>query len=1479
MKKLLLLLLALACTATAQTTTIGTAPRAITKTTTGDRLTEDFKVPAGRAVTFEAGSTLTLAGGLATSGASTLAGSVTFTGTISANGATITPTELSYLDGVTQNIASFIASTNASLALKAPLASPAFTTQMTLSGNNPRFDITDNASISGERRWRVSASNGKLSFSGLDEAGVSQGDFLVFNKASGGGADSTVQSLSGGSAGLVSGTGQAAMSVAGAAAFINAEGALDVNADTSMSIRSGAATLSLAPAQMEMRHDAANASYITLNGAIDVHADANVSIYSNADAYFNAQSYLATGSGPGALIFQDNTIALTLDDGNYCSLYFTDTDAGLVTGGPLLIQGTGGITIDGGAVGGTATSASTSGGASKLARTNASGNVNDLIDKTNLSLQFRRGTDAERLVGVPLNGEAWWTTDKKRLWVGDGTTFGGVQVAPFGYSSSYNTVTQEARVAVPALSDMSNGPDGAFISLEQDATSSDGATINMVADYMITAQARYYISLQQMDNGSTLTIGDNIALHAGYSDLTLSTSNINQNKVVVNPYNQTGQPWQGLWVGSDTALYRLASGVLGSENTFRVTSSSTSGRLGGIQSEATTPSFLWHETDASTDNKTWDAIVSGSVLQFRLANDAFSSSNNWMTVGRTGTTPGTVTFPGSTASTTASSGAVVVTGGVGVGGAINATGSVSTAGQFVSNSNVSSSTLTATGVRVNASTTAGGVVQGFGTTADVSFLNRAGTAAMQVLANTTQVQFPGTGTNSGGVAWFGPSTTIANSTGDKLGSVVVMPAAGNSGRVTVARRQTGTWPAGATTIGSFEITGTGTDAGTFVPGAAFTARIGTDLQWGNSAGASGSTAAIQVNAGSTTALTDAMTLTGSAVTIPMSTAANSSSTGALVVTGGVGVGGAVVAGGTASFGALQLNSTPQTTAGRIWYNSDTIRFYGAGERTLVDLSLSQTLSNKTLTAPVLASTSSATDGAVWYTGGAINYSVSGATKVVVSTDQTQTLSNKTLASPTLTGTTSGGTIKATAADGTGEVGGVWSASSIPQFVLKDIDGTTDNKIWRWYLNAEQLRLQLVNDAYSAAASVVTFTRNGNTPGTATWVPPMVFSASNASTSKTSGALVVTGGVGVSGAVNVGGNVSTESKFNVSTASPFAALVANGANVGLSSTNGAVVQGYGSTNDVTLVNRDTNIVLRVPAGTSQVNIPDTTSSSSTTTGALTVGGGVGVAGAVYTGGAVNVGGTNLMLGNAAGEVFSPSNSLVLKANAGFGVSLRVNNSASDAVTVASTGVTTVTASTASTTTGTGALVVTGGLGVGGAINGGATVRANSSTQFVNIDAANRRLSTDGGGPIQIFREGNYASVALTDTSGVEFSRWHADANRRHIWSSPGGVTTYAQINAAGDLQTMFGRAKKVNILTGNFTLDATYHVVVCNSASAFTVTLPTASSNTGREYQIKNKNTGTVTVQGGGNIDGAASTTLGQYQSITLISDGTEWGIY
>jgi anti-anti-sigma regulatory factor len=79
-----------------------------------------------------------------------------------------------------------------------------------------------------------------------------------------------------------------------------------------------------------------------------------------------------------------------------------------------------------------------------------------------------------------------------------------------------------------------------------------------------------------------------------------------------------------------------------------------------------------------------------------------------------------------------------------------------------------------------------------------------------------------------------------------------------------------------------------------------------------------------------------------------------------------------------------------------------------------------------------------------------------------------------------------------------------------------------------------------------------------------------------------------------------------------------------------------------------------------------------------------------------------------------------------------------------------------------------------------------------------------------------------------------------------------------------------KGKSVTTQTTTYTVLIDDDIVVCNSASAFTVNLPSAIGS-GRVLTIKNINTGTITVDGSGSetIDSLTTQTLAQWESITI----------
>lgn len=90
-----------------------------------------------------------------------------------------------------------------------------------------------------------------------------------------------------------------------------------------------------------------------------------------------------------------------------------------------------------------------------------------------------------------------------------------------------------------------------------------------------------------------------------------------------------------------------------------------------------------------------------------------------------------------------------------------------------------------------------------------------------------------------------------------------------------------------------------------------------------------------------------------------------------------------------------------------------------------------------------------------------------------------------------------------------------------------------------------------------------------------------------------------------------------------------------------------------------------------------------------------------------------------------------------------------------------------------------------------------------------------------------------------------------------------------------------------LLQGSFTLDNSYHFILCNAAAfgSFTITLPDATTSGGLVYQfvkhIASANTVTIDAQGAQTIDGDLTVVLGGNlgrSRLVIISNGTSWNI-
>jgi hypothetical protein len=78
-------------------------------------------------------------------------------------------------------------------------------------------------------------------------------------------------------------------------------------------------------------------------------------------------------------------------------------------------------------------------------------------------------------------------------------------------------------------------------------------------------------------------------------------------------------------------------------------------------------------------------------------------------------------------------------------------------------------------------------------------------------------------------------------------------------------------------------------------------------------------------------------------------------------------------------------------------------------------------------------------------------------------------------------------------------------------------------------------------------------------------------------------------------------------------------------------------------------------------------------------------------------------------------------------------------------------------------------------------------------------------------------------------------------------------------------------------SGNVTLTTSDHLIRY-AAGSYTVTLPTAVGDSGREYVITNSGTGVITIIGSSSqtINGEPQQTINQWESITVNSDGLNW---
>ena len=424
---------------------------------------------------------------------------------------------------------------------------------------------------------------------------------------------------------------------------------------------------------------------------------------------------------------------------------------------------------------------------------------------------------------------------------------------------------------------------------------------------------------------------------------------------------------------------------------------------------------------------------------------------------------------------------------------------------------------------------------------------------------------------------------------------------------------------------------------------------------------------------------------GGHVAVTNTTASTSTSTGALVVSGGVGVAGAVnTGGGFSTVGAMTLPAawtaayglglSSDSNVSKVWYGDGTgkeLQFISrTGSTNTVRMTLTDTgaltvTGNVGITATT-ASTSTGT-GALTCSGGVgvagaiyaggkvvVNGGDAGAAQFAVASASGTIAANLTAGSTTnqsfglrmfagtsasdyglflrnvtdtttlfkvdgVGGTTVGGTLTVSA--GSLVVDHVGSSS--PTLSLS-ANGSVQS---RFFSNGSNTFLE------SYTSTPLILRTNQTTALTITSGQQVQVNATTASSSTTTGALVVSGGVGVGGQINAAGAVSSIP----SSAANGTEYVGLSAQIGSDATLSSCRVTIGALPSATAASRygfitcfDNGDWRRLYIGGSpgvapnggQVLIPATLSSTSTSSGALVVSGGVGVAGAGYFGGIIS-----------------------------------------------------------------------------------------------------------------------------------------------------------------------------------------------------------------------------------------------------------------
>jgi len=260
---------------------------------------------------------------------------------------------------------------------------------------------------------------------------------------------------------------------------------------------------------------------------------------------------------------------------------------------------------------------------------------------------------------------------------------------------------------------------------------------------------------------------------------------------------------------------------------------------------------------------------------------------------------------------------------------------------------------------------------------------------------------------------------------------------------------------------------------------------------------------------------------------------------------------------------------------------------------------------------------------------------------------------------------------------------------------------------------------------------------------------VVVNSTAVSTSPTTGAVQIVGGIGVGGSIHTGGNVVVNSTIESTDSSTGALRITGGIGVGGSIHTGGIV----IVNSIIESTSAATGALQIKGGvgiggniytSGNIVVNSTIESTSTATGALQIKGGIGLGGSIHTGGIVIV---NSMIESTS----ALTGALQIKGGVGIGGNIYTSGNIVVNSTIESTSTATgalqikggiglggsihtggniiVNSTIESTSAATGALRITGGIGVGGSINTGGNIVVNSTVESTNTETG--ALQIKGG----------------------------------------------------------------------------------------------------------------------------------------------------